>query len=261
MEEENNNVKSELKLDYSLKEALALHRFEMSVELVFICVCIFRLSTVAGNEGKSNIEIKIRVPLLALSIFSLFISLFSVFSLTRCSEKHLFVALFALQLLQHFVRIGGFVYLFAFVVSYIDFISQPYFVFGMFALSYFILDPSMVSILLISILVRAKPSTTFLCKCWFIKYVFLLIFSHILICFYAYLLMSGRTFPVNIIFFVISLLQAIVVSVYTKKKYFKPQSWEPKPLEAKVPEGGMLVDAVLLIAAMEEKKVEAAGAA
>ena len=260
MEEENNNVKSELKLDYSLKEALALHRFEMSVELVFICVCIYRLSTVAGNEEESNIEINIRVPLLAGAIFGLFISLYSVFSLTRCNEKHLFVALFPLQLLQHFVRIGGFGYLFAFVVS-VDLLSQPYFVFGMFALSYFILDSSMVVILLISILVRAKPVTTFLCKCWFIKYVFLLIFSCILFCFYAYLLVSGRTFPVNIIFFVISLLQAIVVSVYTKKKYFKPQSWEPKPLEAKVPEGEMLEDAVLLIAVMEEKKIEAAGAA
>ena len=46
-----------------------------------------------------------------------------------------------------------------------------------------------------------------------------------------------------------------------KQRHFKPETWEPKPLEAKVPEGKMLEDAVLLIAAMEEEKIEAAGAA
>ena len=257
MEQENTD---ELKLNYSLKEALLLHKFEVIVNLVCIFICIYYVSTVAGNEEKSEMFSKFWVPFLAITIFALLINVYCVFSLTRSNEKHLFVALFPLQLLRHVVWIGWFGYLITFAVSVGD-ISQPYAVFAIFIFSYIILDSSMVFLLLISILFKAKPVTTFLCKYWFIREAFLLIVSYILFCFYAYFLISGRTFPANITFFVLSLIQAIVLSIYIKKKYFKSQTWEPRPLDAKVPQSKMLKDAVLLISAMEEEKIEAAGAA
>merc|ERR1712013_127326 len=260
MKEENTNLMSELKRDYSLEEALWLHKFEVIANLVCTLVCMYYVSTLAGNEEKYEIFIKFWVPWLAVAIFALFINLYSVFSLTRCNETHLFVAIFPLQLLQQVVWIGWFSYLIAFVVSVVD-ASQPYFVFAVFVFSYIILDSITVFIFLISILVKAKPVSTFLCKYWFIRDAVLLIVCYILFCFYAYLLASGRTSFMNIIFFGLSLLQAILFSIYTKKRHFKPETWEPKPLEAKVPEGKMLEDAVLLIAAMEEEKIEAAGAA
>jgi len=253
MKEENKDLKSELKRDYSLKEALWLRKLEVLVSLVCIFVCIYYVVTLAGNEEKYEMFIKFWVPWLAVAIFALFIDLYSVFSLTRCNETHLFVAIFPLQLLQQVLWIGWFSYLIAFVVSVGD-ASQPYFVFAIFVFSYIILDSIMVFILLISILVKAKPVTTFLCKYWFIRDAVLLIVSYILFCFYAYLLASGRTSFMNIIFFGLSLLQAIFFSIYTKQRHFKPETWEPKPLEAKVPEGKMLEDAVLLIDAMEEEK-------
>jgi len=253
MKEESTDLKSELKRNYSLKEALWLHKLEVLVGLVCTLVCIYYVVTLAGNEEKYEMLIKFWVPWLAVSIFALFINLYSVFSLTRCNETHLFVALFPLQLLQQFVWIGWFSYLIALVVSVGD-ASQPYFVFALFVFSYILLDSIMVFILLISILVKAKPVTTFLCKYWFIRDAVLLIVCYILFCFYAYLLASGRTSFMNIIFFGLSLLQAIFFSIYTKQRHFKPETWEPKPLEAKVPEGKMLEDAVLLIDAMEEEK-------
>merc|ERR1711942_418486 len=234
MKEQSTDLKSVLKRDYSLKEALWLHKFEVIANLVCTLVCIYYVSTLAGDEEKYEIFIKFWVPWLAVAIFALFIKLYSVFSLTRCNETHLFVALFPLQLLQQVLWIGWFSYLIAFVVSVGD-ASQPYFVFVLFVFSYIILDSIMVFILLISILVKAKPVTTFLCKYWFIRDAVLLIASYI-------------------IFFGLSLLQAIFFSIYTKQMHFKPETWEPKPLEAKVPEGKMLEDAVLLIDAMEDEK-------
>ena len=253
MKEESTDLKSELKRNYSLKEALWLHKLEVLVSLVCTLVCIYYVVTLAGNEEKYEMFIKFWVPWLAVSIFALFINLYSVFSLTRCNETHLFVALFPLQLLQQVGWIGWFSYLIAFVVSVGD-ASQPYFVFAVFVFCYIILDSSMVFILLIYILVKAKTVTTFLCKYWFIRDAVLLIVCYILFCFYAYLLASGRTSFMNIIFFGLSLLQAIFFSIYTKQRHFKPETWEPKPLEAKVPEGKMLEDAVLLIDAMEDEK-------
>ena len=253
MKDENTDLKSELKRDYSLKEALWLHKFEVIANLVCTLVCMYYVSTLAGNEEKYEIFIKFWVPWLAVAIFALFINLYSVFSLTRCNETHLFVALFPLQLLQQVGWIGWFSYLIAFVVSVGD-ASQPYFVFAVFVFCYIILDSSMVFILLIYILVKAKTVTTFLCKYWFIRDAVLLIVSYIIFCFYAYLLVSGKTSFMNIIFFGLSLLQAIFFSIYTKQRHFKPETWEPKPLEAKVPEGKMLEDAVLLIDAMEDEK-------
>jgi len=260
MGEENKNVKCELKLNYSLREALLFLKFEVIVNLVCIVLCSYYISTLAGNEEKSEFLTKFWVPWLAVTIFGLFISLYCVFSFTRSNKTHMFVALFPLQLLNHIVMIGWFGYLISLVVSMFD-ISQPYSVFAIFIFSYIILDSCMVFILLISIFVKESPVTTFMCKYWFIRDAFLLLVSYALFCFYAYLLVSGRTSPVNIIFFFISLIQAIILSIYTKKKYCKPQTWEPKPLEAKLPETKMLKDAVNLIAAMEEETKEAAGAA
>jgi len=262
MKEENTNLESELKLNYSLKEALWLHKFEVIVNLVVIAICVYYI-----NDNKENPELLaiFWVPFLVILIFELFAEIYCVFSLTRSNKTHLFVALFPLQLLRHAVRIGWFgylnaLYIYALAVSVAD-ISEPYWVFAIFIFSYIIVDSSMVFLLLISILAKAKPVTNFLCKYWFIRDAFLLIVSYMIFCFFVYRLVSGRAAPVNIIFFVLTLIQSILISIYMKKKYCKPQTWEPKPLEAKLPERKMLKDTVSLISAMEEEKKEAAGAA
>merc|ERR1711872_362244 len=149
----------------------------------------------------------------------------------------------------------------ALVLSTLD-ISEPYTIFVIVLFSYFILDSIMVSILLISILFKAKSLTTFLCQYWFIRDAFLFLVSCILFCFYLYLLVSGHTSVINIVFSVLTLIQVVMLALYMKRKYFKPKTWlEPKPLEAKIPENKIISDAALLITAMEEEKIETAGAA
>ena len=46
-----------------------------------------------------------------------------------------------------------------------------------------------------------------------------------------------------------------------KLTYFKPKSWEPKPLVAKLPDKKMVTDAFLIKASMDEDRIESAGAA
>merc|ERR1712215_47288 len=117
MEEENPKLKSELKLNYSLKEDLWLHKFEVIVNLVVIGICVYYI-----NDNKENPELLtiFWVPSLVIIIFELFADLYCVFSLTRSNKTHLFVALFPLQLLRHAVRIGWFGYVIALAVSVAD---------------------------------------------------------------------------------------------------------------------------------------------
>merc|ERR1712179_400052 len=190
--------------NYSLKEALWLHKFEVIFNLVIIVICVYYIN---ANKETPELLTKFLVPFLGILILELFANLHYVFSLTRSNKTHLFVALFPLQLLRHAVRIGWFGYLIALAVLVTDIhISEPYWVFAIFIFSYIIVDSSMVFLLL-------------------------------------------------------TLIQSILLSIYMKKKYCKPQTWEPKPLEAKLPESKMLKDTVSLIAAMEEEKKQAAGAA
>ena len=260
MEGKSLSEKNELKLNYSLKEALLLHKFDVILNVACLFVCIYQISTLAGNEEKSKFLIRFWLFFLLVSIFQLLFNLYYVFALTRNKKKYLYVVLFPLQLLYRVLLIGWIIYLIDCVVTVVQ-ISEPYAVFAIFICSYCILDSIMVSILLISILVSAKPVANFLCKYWFIRDSFLLIFSYILLCFYMILLSSGNTSPVNIIFFFLGLIQAIIFSFYMKTKYFKPRTLEPKPLDTKVPGSKMLTDAFLLIAAMEGEKKEATGAA
>jgi len=261
MEEKIIDEGKNLKLNYSLKEALMVHKFWVICNLVALVICIYFVSSSAGDEEKSEFLNKFWIPFLAVSIIDLFFNLYYVFSLTRNQKTYLFVALFPMQFLHNVLVFSWFSYLIALVLFTLD-ITEPHAIFAVVIFSYCILDSIMVFILLSSIFVKAKPVTTFLCKYWFIRDTFLLIVSCILFCFYVYLLISGHTSMIHIIFLVLTFIQVIVLALYMKNRYFKPKTWlEPKSLEAKIPENKMIIDAMLLITAMEEEKIKAAGAA
>ena len=190
----------------------------------------------------------------------LFCTLGYVLALARNDKGLLFFVLFPMQIFQCLLSIGWFGYLITVCLEIFN-ISEAYAIFLIFAFCYLIFDNFVVFLLLTSLLCRAKTLTTFLCKYWFIRFALMLFAGCILCSFYGYLLLTGHVSVVNIISLIVCLTQVIIISIYMKIRYCKPTTWEPKPLEAKVPEKKMINDAFLIMAAMEEDKVEAAGAA
>jgi len=256
------NIKNEtqLKLNYSFKGALLVHKYSVLSSLVVLAICIYFVISSAGNEEKSTLLFKFWIPFLVVSIVGLFCSLCHVFALTRNNKSLLFFSLFPLQILHCLLSIGWFGYLIAFCLSVFN-ITEAFAIFLLIIFCYIIVDSFMVFLLLTSLLSKAKPLTTFLCKYWFIREALLLFVSFIIFCFYAYLLVNGHVSVLNILFLILCLIQVIILSIYMKIRYCKPKTWEPKPLEAKLSEKKMINDAFLIMAAMEEDKEEAAGAA
>ena len=200
-------------------------------------------------------------PSLLVSILSNCFNLYNVFSLTQNDRIHLFLACFPVKIFHCALYIGWFGYVIAFCFTAVDVSSKPLRIFLVFIFSYCILDSFMIILLLTSILCKTKTLTSFLCKYWFVREVLVLLMSCLLICFYSYLLGSGHVSVLNILFFILFLTQTIILLIYMKLTYFKPSSWEPKPLEAKLPEKKMITDAFLIKAAMDEERIESAGAA
>jgi len=256
------NIKNEtqLKLNYSFKGALLVHKYSVLSSLVVLAICIYFVISSAGNEEKSTLLFKFWIPFLVVSIVGLFCSLCHVFALTRNNKSLLFFSLFPLQILHCLLSIGWFGYLIAFCLS-TDNITEAFAIFVVIIFSYIIVDSFMIFLLLTSFLSKATILTAFLCKYWFIREALLLLVSCILFCFYGYILVNGHVSVINVLFLLLCLTQVIIISIYMKIRYCKPKTWQPKPLEAKLPEKKMINDAFHIMAAMEKDKVEAAGAA
>ena len=107
-----------MKLNYSLKGSLLVHKHAVISGLVILGICLYFVITTDGNE--ENIRFNFWIPFLAVSILSNCCNLYNIFSLTQNDRIHLFLACFPVQIFHCALYIGWFGYVIAFCFTAVD---------------------------------------------------------------------------------------------------------------------------------------------
>jgi len=249
-----------LKLGNTFRRACMLNWFEL-----VSCTGHFVVSlSLICKYANSNLPIdqfllyNIFVPFFVLAVIDIFCTFYYVFALTQNTVRHLYVAVFHINIFQQLVGMLTSIY-------YLMVFYSPYHIYNLLVLTsslgspnhtitlqhlpdIFMIDLSVVFVLFAiyyalfliltcSIYFKADKLRTFLSKYWFLRTILVLVLDLFLVHYYIYLLLLQYDQAIlgHVLFF---LAKTILVVWYLKIQICLPNSFKLKPLDGqKVPPG------------------------
>lgn len=265
-----------LKLGKTFKRACLLNWFQL-----VCCVSQFvaSLSLICkyadSNVPKEQILLySLFVPYFVLAVNDIFCTSYYVFALTQTTVRHLYVAVFHINIFNLFVGLLGCIYYFMLFYS-------PYHFYNLLVLTSFLGRPSILptfdlrdiyrrdlTVILVlctinyaflitltcAIYFKAHKLRIFLSKYWFLKTLLVLALDLFFVHYYIYLLFLKYDNGV-LAHLLLFLAKTIIVIWYLKKQVCVPNSFKLKPLDGKmVPDNTKLKQAMRIMEMKAEMK-------
>lgn len=260
-------------LGNSMKAACVLAKSELIRNIVLFALTVFFIQKHATSEEPTDIFLlhNVWIPLFAFNIVMIVCSVYYVFALTQNTVRYLYIEVFYVNVFRKLVVIFFCIYMLVIIFSPHNFFisgnqqvirfNNAYLIFTAAILSYALFDASLVIAYISALFFRANRVKNFLSKYWFVRLIIIVIIDLLLVCFYVHCLVIHPFNFIYLVYLILVLAKALILSWYLKREICVPMSWKLKSLDdQKVPDSNKVKQAVRIMAMKQEIKEIAEGA-